>query len=173
MIRNIRVEPLTAAAFRPFGDVIEATGDPTFLINREKCGRYHDLATLDIAAPGRLGISVFSGTPYQIPHKIELVERHPLGSQSFIPMSSDPFLVIVAGDNNGEPTTPQAFLTSPGQGVNYHRGTWHGVLTPLHHPALFAIIDRIGEGKNLQEYWFTEPYAVNTIDLAHYKENPA
>ncbi len=89
-----------------------------------------------------------------------MMERHPLGSQAFLPMSLQPFLVIVAPDAGGRPGAPVAFLTGPGQGVNYHRGTWHGVLTPLHAPGLFAVVDRIGEGSNLEEYWFEEPYEI-------------
>ncbi|NRB02117.1 MAG: ureidoglycolate lyase, partial [Rhodobacteraceae bacterium] len=66
----------------------------------------------------------------------------------------------VAPDAGGVPGTPRAFLTAPGQGVNYHRGTWHGVLTPLHAPGLFAVVDRIGDGANLEEHVFDAPYLV-------------
>ena len=89
-----------------------------------------------------------------------MVERHPLGSQGFIPMSLDPFLVVVAPDAGGAPRQPLAFRTAPGQWVNIARNTWHGVLTPLHAPGLFAVIDRIGEGANLEEHWFDQPYLV-------------
>ena len=89
-----------------------------------------------------------------------MVERHPLGSQAFIPMSADPFLVIVAPDEQGAPGTPRAFLTKPGQGVNYRRNVWHGVLTPLHRKSLFAVVDRVGGGNNLEEHWFSDPYHV-------------
>jgi ureidoglycolate lyase len=89
-----------------------------------------------------------------------MVERHPLGSQAFLPMSLEPFLVIVAPDEGGTPGRPLAFRTAPGQGVNLGRGTWHGVLTPLAAPGLFAVIDRIGDGANLEEHWFEAPYAV-------------
>jgi ureidoglycolate lyase len=75
-------------------------------------------------------------------------------------MSLDPFLVIVAADKGGTPGRPRAFLTAPGQGINLHRNIWHGVLTPLHAPGLFAVIDRIGDTANLQEYWFTAPFLV-------------
>jgi ureidoglycolate lyase len=75
-------------------------------------------------------------------------------------MTADPFLVIVASDHNGQPHEPKAFLTRPGQGVNYHRGIWHGVLTPLHAPGLFAVVDRIGRGDNLEEHWFEAPYII-------------
>lgn len=83
-----------------------------------------------------------------------------MGSQAFIPMSADPFLVIVAADKGGIPTAPRAFITAPGQAINFHRGTWHGVLAPLSEPGLFAVIDRIGDGANLEEHWFKDAYIV-------------
>jgi ureidoglycolate lyase len=89
-----------------------------------------------------------------------MVERHPEGSQAFLPMTAAPFLVIVAPDAGGVPGTPRAFLTAHGQGVNYHRGTWHGVLTPLSAPGLFAVVDRIGTTPNLEEHWFATPWTV-------------
>ena len=161
MTREIVVEPLTPAAFAPFGDVVQAGGAPTKLINRGMCGRFHDLARLDFGPGGRAGISVFEGQPYALPLTLEMVERHPLGSQAFLPLSADPFLVVVAPDQDGRPGVPQAFLTSPGQGVNYLRGTWHGVLTPLERPAVFAVVDRIGDGDNLEEFWFDRPLRIS------------
>lgn len=159
MSHVIRAEPLTAEAFAPFGDVLEAVGAPDKIINQEMCGRYHDRAKMEFA-DGRAGISLFQAEPRGLPYVLELVERHPEGSQAFLPMSMDPFLVIVAPDQEGTPGQPRAFLTRPGQGVNYHKGTWHGVLTPLSAPGLFAVVDRIGPGANLQEYWFDQPYHI-------------
>ncbi|WP_353475615.1 ureidoglycolate lyase (plasmid) [Salipiger sp. H15] len=159
---RIDAEPLTAAAFAPFGEVLEAEGAPDRIINQGLCGRFHDRATLDIV-DGRAGISLFKAEPRALPLRLEMVERHPKGSQAFLPMSPDPFLVVVAPDAGGVPGTPRAFLTRPGQGINFHRGTWHGVLTPLCAPGLFAVIDRIGEGPNLEEHWFEEPYLVHAI----------
>jgi ureidoglycolate lyase len=89
-----------------------------------------------------------------------MVERHPDGSQAFLPMTQAPFLVIVAPDDGGRPGVPRAFLTAPGQGINLLRGTWHGVLTPLAAPGLFAVVDRIGEGANLEEHRFEDPWEI-------------
>lgn len=160
MSRVIHTEPLTAQAFAPFGDVLEAVGDPDKIINQGLCGRFHDCAVLDFGPGGRAGISLFKAEPRALPYQLDLVERHPEGSQAFIPMSLDPYLVIVAVDEDGTPGAPRAFLTTPGQGINFHRGTWHGVLTPLHAPGLFAVVDRIGETPNLEEHWFETPYVV-------------
>ncbi len=160
MSRAIRTEPLTAGAFAPFGDVIEAAGAPTKMINQGNCGRYDDVARLDFANEGRPGISVFEAKPYALPLTLNMVERHPLGSQAFLPLSAEPFLVIVAPDDGGKPGRPRAFLTAPGQGVNYHRGTWHGVLTPLSGTGFFAVVDRLGDGANLEEHWFETHYTI-------------
>lgn len=161
MTRTIRAQPLTAEAFAPYGDVVAADGSPTMMINRGMCGRYHDLAEMDFAgAEARAGISLFEAVPRSFPYQLDMMERHPEGSQAFVPMSADPFLVTVATDKDGAPHDPKAFLTRPGQGVNYHRGTWHGVLTPLSEPGLFAVIDRIGPGTNLEEHWFEEAFTI-------------
>ncbi|MFW5642242.1 MAG: ureidoglycolate lyase [Roseicyclus sp.] len=159
MTQDIIVAPLTRDAFAPFGEVLEAAGPPDRLINQGLCGRYHDLATLDMT-DGRAGISLFRSEARALPCRLEMVERHPRGSQAFLPMTADPFLVIVAPDEDGRPGLPLAFRTAPGQGVNYARNIWHGVLTPLVAPGLFAVVDRIGPGDNLQEHWFETPFTL-------------
>ncbi|SLN53690.1 Ureidoglycolate lyase [Pseudoruegeria aquimaris] len=159
MSRLIALEPLTAEAFAPFGDVLDISGDPDKIINQGLCGRYHDRARLDFA-DGRAGISLFNAQARSLPLRLEMVERHPEGSQAFLPMQRAPFLVVVAPDEAGQPGRPRAFLTREGQGVNYHRGTWHGVLTPLSEPGLFAVVDRIGSGANLEEHWFDTPFTI-------------
>jgi ureidoglycolate lyase len=136
-MRTLRPEPLTRDAFAPYGQVIEAAGaDPRPLI------------------------SIFRGQPYTLPLQLTLVERHPLGSQAFYPLSQHPFLVVVAPDESGTPGTPRAFLTAPGQGINIAMNTWHGVLTPLEADADFLCVDRGGEGNNLEEHFFPEPWTV-------------
>ena len=160
--RKITIEPLTREAFAPFGDIIEAGEKPTMMINQGKCGRHHDLAKLDFTEDGRAAISVFECHSYSLPLTLEMVERHPLGSQAFLPLNEKPFLVIVAEDDNGKPINLKAFETKSGQGVNYHRGTWHGVLTPLAGGTqYFAVVDRVGDGGNLEEHWFETPYEVS------------
>ncbi|MEM9433010.1 MAG: ureidoglycolate lyase [Pseudomonadota bacterium] len=159
----IRTEPLTAAAFEPFGDVLECSGDADMLINQGLCSRFHDQADLEFT-DGRAGISLFRSETRTLPYRLEMVERHPLGSQAFISMSLTPFLVIAAEDSNAGPQRPRAFVSEPGQAINFHRDTWHGVLTPLHEPGLFAVIDRISDtsqtNQNLEEFWFPTPYTV-------------
>jgi ureidoglycolate lyase len=160
--RTLTAEPLTAEAFAPWGDVIEAAG-PSFPINGGMCDRFHDQARIEFVGEGaRAGISVGSSRPFALPLEVRLVERHPLGSQAFVPMSADPFLVVVAPDEGGRPGRPRAFLTRPGQGVNYLRNAWHGVLTPIGRNAAFLIVDRIGTGNNLEEHVYDEPWTVAT-----------
>ncbi|KFE33931.1 ureidoglycolate lyase [Thioclava atlantica] len=156
---QIKAKPLTPEDFAPFGDVLDASGAPDKIINQGLCGRFHDRARLDFA-DGRAGISIFKAAPRALPCSCDLLERHPEGSQAFIPMSAEPFLVIVAPDEGGRPGAPRAFLTNGAQGINLLRGTWHGVLTPLAEPGLFAVIDRIGPGANLEEYPLAAPFSV-------------
>ncbi len=160
MRHSLFIEPLTPEVFSAYGDIIDASGEPTSMINNGMCARYNDRAQLNFDSTGQAGISIFEGQPYTLPHVVSLVERHPLGSQAFIPMSNAPFLVVVAGDNAGTPATPKAFLTQHLQGINIHRNVWHGVLTPLENAARFAVIDWIGERKNLEEYVFDKPWVV-------------
>lgn len=164
MTQILNAELLTRAAFAPYGDVIEMSGAPDKIINQGMCGRHHDLAKLDFA-DGRAGISVFDAKARQFPHVVELVERHPDGSQAFIPVSPVRFLVVVADDMGGTPANLKAFVTGPGQSINLHRGVWHGVLAPIRSPGQFVVIDRIGDGPNLEEYWFERPFVVENVDL--------
>ena len=155
--RDIPCVPLSASAFAPFGNVLEVSGSPDKIINAGLCGRYHDLAQMDFGPGGRAGISLFHAEPRSLPYTLDLLERHPEGSQAFLPMTQHPFLVIVSETAHSRPL---AFLTAPGQGINFHRGTWHGVLTPLHAPGLFAVVDRIGETDNLEEHHLDQPWRI-------------
>ena len=160
MMRTIQIRPLTAAEFAPFGEVLEAVGAPDRLINQGFCARFHDRATLDFG-DGRAGISVFEATAHSLPYRLEMVERHPGGSQAFVPMHQNDWLVIVAPDTANAPGAPLAFRAGSGQGINLRRGIWHGVLAPLHAPGLFAVVDRIGPDANLEEHWFEAPWRVD------------
>jgi ureidoglycolate lyase len=156
---QIIAQPLTQPLFAPFGDVLDISGTPDKLINAGKCGRYHDRASLDFGTGGCAGISLFSAEPRSLPYLLDMVERHPDGSQAFVPMHQNPWLVVVA-EAGDTPGPIQAFLAAPGQGINLHRGTWHGVLTPLAAPGLFAVVDRIGDTANLQEHWLDTPVTI-------------
>lgn len=163
MSRDIEIEPLTREAFAPFGQVLTTEGAHHFPINSGMTERYHDLANVEIGGEnGRTLISIFTGQPYRLPLPLTMVERHPLGSQAFMPLHQRPFLVTVCPDENGKPGTPRAFLTQPGIGINIARNVWHGVLTALEQEGDFLVVDRGGDGVNLEEFVFDEPYVIRT-----------
>lgn len=164
MTRQLQAGALSKSDFAPFGEVIEKEGSNSFLINNGKCRRHHALAQADaIGADARVAISIFSGQAYSLPHEINMVERHPLGSQAFFPLGDKPWLVIVCPDEGGSPGEPQAFLAKPDQGINLKRGLWHGVLTPLFEASDFLVVDRVGDGDNLEEHYFAEPYTIRVL----------
>ncbi|QXT41218.1 ureidoglycolate lyase [Gymnodinialimonas ceratoperidinii] len=154
--------PITAEAFAPFGQVIALTDAP-ITINEGMCQRFNDLAEIDIIE-GRPGLSLFQSKLRQLPYSCDLLERHPLGSQCFIPMSDAELLVIVAPDAGGKPGAAQAFTARNDVAVNIARNTWHGVLSPLSGSGMFAVIDRIGTGdnpgQNLEEHRLEEPLQI-------------
>ncbi len=159
--RTIVIEPLTAVGFAPFGQVIEIEGANHYPINAGMTERYHDLARVELGGvhPRPL-ISIFRGQPYALPLDLKLVERHPLGSQAFYPLSDNPWLVIVAEDDGGRPVRFRTFRPAAGQGINIAMNTWHGVLTPLERESDFLVVDRGGEGNNLEEYVLDPPWQI-------------
>ncbi len=159
MTAPLIAQPLTAAAFAPYGDVLEVAGTPDRMINAGLCGRFHDRARLEFL-DGRAGISLFDAEARHLPYTLDLMERHPMGSQAFIPLDGVPMLLCVAEDDNGRPATPRAYLSQPGQGVNLLRNVWHGVLAPIGRAGRYAVIDRIGPGDNLEEFYFNQPLTV-------------
>jgi ureidoglycolate lyase len=160
-MKTIDIRPLTREAFAPFGDVLETEGAHNFPINAGKCVRYHDLAKIETTGEkARPMISLLRGEPYPLPLELTMVERHPFGSQAFIPLSEHPFLVVVAEETSDGPGEPIAFKTAPGQGVNIGRNVWHGILTPLDGLSDFAVVDRAGEGVNLEEHFYERPFLI-------------
>ena len=153
-------EPLSAAAFAPFGDVIEVADVCNhYAINYGRTERYHDLAALDVLEnAGKPTVSIFRSQPAQFPLRVEVMERHPLSSQAFIAMQRKPFLILVAPAGE-QPQLAQLRLFEVGaeQGVNYHRGVWHHYQFSLDEVRDFICIDRSGgHGANCDEYRFTE-----------------
>ncbi|UXU75098.1 MULTISPECIES: ureidoglycolate lyase [unclassified Paracoccus (in: a-proteobacteria)] len=147
---TIQIRPLTAEEFAPFGEVLTPRSAPSKMINAGRCERHHALATVERGG-GEAIISIFRSEPVSLPYDCTLLERHPLGSQAFMPLGPDPWLSIVAPDDNGRPGQPIAFLVPAGTGVNLRANVWHGVLTPLDRAADFLVVDREGEGVNLEE----------------------
>ena len=155
--RHIAIEPLTAAAFAPFGDVIEVSDRARhFPINNGSTERYHDLTRLDVSSGnGHAILSIFRAMPRRLPMQLLLLERHPLGSQAFMPLSQRPYLVVVAGTGEQPDLSHiRCFRAAPAQGVNYARGTWHHPLLALEAASDFLVVDRGGADSdaNCDEY---------------------
>ncbi len=148
--RKLEVTPLTRDGFARFGDVIEIEGSRSFAVNDGSATRFNDLAQIDVTQQdGRAALSVFRGQPVQFPLQLSEVERHPLGSQAFMPMGEIPFLIVVAANAaDGRPGEVFAFLSNGRQGVNYARGTWHHPLLSLGKVSDFLVVDRAGPGAN-------------------------
>ncbi|MCX2695950.1 MULTISPECIES: ureidoglycolate lyase [Ochrobactrum] len=161
----LEVERLTKAAFAPFGDVIEVEEAERRLINNGTTERFHDLARVEAAGTNaRVLINIFRGQFFKLPIDIVMLERHPFGSQAFVPLNSRPFLVVVAEDNDGKPDRPRAFLARGDQGVNYWRNVWHHPLVSLEETSDFLIVDRAGSEDNLEEYFLSDvTYRIETI----------
>ncbi len=158
-MRTLEVEPLTAPAFAPFGDVIDAAAaTQRFAINAGTTERFHALARVQTDAAGHGLISLCRAQPRALPFEVRMFERHPLGSQAFVPLAPlRRWIVVVAAD---PASPPRAFLARNGQGVNYHRGTWHHPLIALDEVTDFLVIDRGGEGANCDEVALAEPWRI-------------
>ena len=150
---TLEIKPLTREAFAPFGEVVEASDAAQhFTINAGNTERYHDLAHIEPGPDGRVIVSIFRGQPRSLPFTVQMMERHPLASQAFIPMSGRPYLVVVAPA--GEPPGVEdlkVFLARADQGVNYATGVWHHPLLALDGVSDFLVVDRSGPGHNCDE----------------------
>jgi ureidoglycolate lyase len=163
-MKALTIEPLTRAAFAPFGDVIELEGARQIPINLGTTVRFHDLAHIDVAdAGGRPLVNLFRGQPRTLPFEVTMLERHPLGSQAFVPLTRQSYLVVVAPAGPLVPEAVRAFVTRGWQGVNYAKGVWHHPLIALDEVSDFIVVDRGGDGPNCDEQtlpesvWLTEP----------------
>jgi ureidoglycolate lyase len=159
----LAIEPLTRDAFAPFGDVIELEHAKQIPINLGTTIRYHDLAKIDVESEGgRPLVNLFRGQPRALPFEVTMLERHPLGSQAFVPLTERPYLVVVAPAGELVPAAIRAFVSRGWQGVNYAKGVWHHPLIALGEVSDFIVIDRGGDGMNLNEQnlpeslWLTE-----------------
>ena len=157
-MRELTPEPLTAEAFAPFGDVIEASERAEIMpINYGWTTRFNDLAAVDTADQGgRTIVSLFRSKPLE-PLVLKIFERHPLGSQAFVPMQGRPYLVAVAPGGEFDVSRVRVFRAQPSQGVNYAKGVWHHFLLALEAESDFIVIDRDGAiGENLDEVELAE-----------------
>ena len=165
MTVTLKLEPLTSERFAPYGDVLEAAKDRKVVMNAARFERFEDLCDVDIDDEGRVAVSIARcRVATSLPHRIDTVERHPLGSQAFIPLTPCKFVVVVAPpEESVEVADLRAFVTNGRQGVNYHRGTWHMPLIAFEAGQEFLIIDRSGESPNCDEHSLDEAVIVTGI----------
>lgn len=155
-MRTLPIEPLTKAAFARFGDVIETEGSAHFLINNGSTQRFDRLADVQLGTEqDQAVISIFRARTLPMPLTVRMLERHPLGSQAFIPLLGNAFLIVVA-PAGAVPRSEdvRAFISDGRQGINYHKGVWHHPVLALHDQDDFLIVDRKGPGNNCDEFFF-------------------
>ena len=163
-LRRLPVEPLTREAFRPFGDLLDASGTPDHSANGGAAEVFRELAALDVGARGgRACVSIVRAAPSRLPLQIRLMERHPLGSQAFAPLGAPAWLIVAAPAGPLDPRTIRAFSAAPNQGVNYRRGVWHHPLIALGQVSDFLVVDRAGDGENLTIETLAEPLEIISV----------
>lgn len=161
---RLRPEPISLENFAPFGDVIGVDQASPSGMNDARFCRYDKLATVDLDAEGEVAISIVkSMAATGLPYRFSMVERHPLGSQAFMPLGSFPFIVVVAraGDNVTAEDL-HAFVTDGEQGINYHRGVWHMPLIALQEGQSFLVVDRSPGTGNCEEITMTDTLILET-----------
>jgi len=167
-MKVLKVQPLSKAAFAPFGDVIETADSDFFMINNNNTQRFHSLAKVELSsASDDAIISIFRAKSLTMPLQIKMLERHPKGSQAFMPIKGQPFLIVVApAGASPEVNEIQAFLATGEQGINYHLGTWHHPILCCAERDDFLVIDRAGDGNNCDEFYFDDALQI-MLDPQH------
>jgi len=159
---SLTPQPLTAEAFAAFGDVIEARSDTVIDINQGTSQRFHDLARVDVTSgEGHPLVNIFRASPYPEPLTLSMMEKHPLGSQLFMPLQQHAYLVAVAqASDQVSAGNIAVFSASGNQGVNFRPGTWHHPLLVLAQQD-FLVVDRGGKGDNLVEQDLDQPVLIS------------
>jgi ureidoglycolate lyase len=162
--RILQVRPLSRDAFQPFGEVLDASGPYDDLANRGAAQVFRDRTSLDVAAQGgRARLNIIRTSPSRLPLTIEMMERHPLGSQAFAPLGGADWLVVAAPPGPLDSAAIVAFRAAGSQGINYRRGVWHHPLVALDRITDFLTIDRAGEGTNLDIERLDEPWLIESL----------
>ena len=147
---TIKPTKITKKSFSKFGELINTKNKKSISINNGYAKRFHDLGKINTSSKkGSPIISIFSAKKRSFPMKINMMEKHPLGSQAFIPMKESTFLVFVAPKGK-EPDVSKikSFIVPKQTGVNYKPGIWHFPLISKKNMN-FLVIDRKGKGNNL------------------------
>ena len=149
-IKNIIPKKITKENFSLFGDIISTRSAKPIDINAGYAKRFDDLANINTYKDnGKTIVSIFSAKKRNFPMKIDMMEKHPLGSQAFIPMKETTFLVLVAPENDKPDLNKiESFIVPSGVGINYKPGVWHFPLIAT-EDMNFLVVDRKGAGENL------------------------
>jgi len=147
---TINPKPITKENFSKFGDMITTADIKPIKINEGYAKRFDGIANLNTSKDnGETTICIFSALKRSFPMKIDMMEKHPLGSQAFIPMKQTTFLALVAPEGDKPDLNKiEAFIVPPEIGVNYNPGTWHFPLIAT-EDMNFLVVDRKGSGDNL------------------------
>lgn len=165
-ITEVKIKTLTRANFSDFGNVIETENANHFSINEGRVERYHDLASVQLGGENsRALINIFEcNVASQFPYQLPLVERHPIGSQAFIPLTPIKFVVVVGkAGNHPKPEDLRAFETNGHQGINYHQGVWHMPLVADKTGLRFLVVDRGGDGDNCDEEGYPDDQQIMIV----------
>ena len=163
-IFSLQPEPLTSERFAPYGDVIEASLDNPNAMNEARFQRFDELCDVDVGG-GEVAMSVARcRAPTSLPLRIDMVERHPLGSQAFVPLRPCRMVVVVAPPGESvEASQLRAFVTNGRQGINYHRGTWHMPLIAFDAGQEFLIVDRGGSEPNCETHMLDDAVMLEAV----------
>ena len=156
---TLKPQPLTRERFAAYGDVIESYDVDRAEMNAARFERFDDLCGVDMGDGGRVAVSIAKcRVATSLPYRIDMVERHPLGSQAFVPLTPAKMIVVVAPpEQSVEAGDLRAFVTNGRQGINYKRGTWHMPLIAFEAGQEFLIIDRAAGEPNCDEHVLDEP----------------
>jgi ureidoglycolate lyase len=134
-------------------------------MNEARFERFDDLCKIDLINDGRIAVSIARcRTPTSLPLRLDMVERHPLGSQAFVPLSRCKMVIVVAPpEESVDASALRAFVTNGRQGINYHRGTWHMPLIAFEVGQEYLIIDRGGEEANCDMHTLDDPILLEAI----------
>ena len=146
----IKPKKITRKNFQKFGDLISIKKKKSININDGYAKRFDNLCRINTSSKkGKTIMSIFSAKKRKFPMNIKMMEKHPLGSQAFVPMNETTFLVFV--DPKGKrPNTKkiESFIVPKQTGINYKPGIWHFPLISSKNMN-FLVIDRKGIGNNL------------------------
>ena len=141
---------ITRKNFATYGDLISSDDVKPIDINAGYAKRFDNLANIITSKDdGKTIVSIFLAVKRTFPMKIDMMEKHPLGSQAFVPMKETTFITFVAPPGEKpEINNIESFVVPPKIGINYKPNIWHFPLIST-EDMNFLIIDRKGSGNNL------------------------